>query len=743
MKKLLLFTLHFIWCAIVFAQFTVRINVQHPTTTPDSIYIAGSFNKWNPGDKNFILSAFRDNNKFIALHLPAGHYEYKFTRGNWTSVESTEAGLDIYNRVAEIKSDTVLNDTIAGWLDKFTDISKLPDTTQLKVAYLRSFFYLEKNLDSSYHYAQLANWLMQKTRNESLEPDLLRILGRVLQRQGYHQQALEYFMKELKLVENEKDTIATAFCLLDIGNLFFGIKDYEKAKGYYLKVAKTRAYAFGHSAPNLALVRLGKIYYNTNMPDSALYYAQKAYTMSIDGIDRTSQSESATLLGDIREKEGNSEAAIKFYNQAVEQGLLFNSLAIAAENYQHIANAYYHNGNMDSAFYYARKAFAITQQLKNPFSIADASNLMATLFSSSHQSDSAYKYLQMVVTAKDSLFSQDKTRHLQAVIFDEQLHEQESIAQQEHLRTQVKIYALLAWLAGLILIASILFVNNRHKQKANSLLQFQKEKLQATLYELQAAQAQLVQSEKMASLGELTAGIAHEIQNPLNFVKNFSEVNKELLEEMTNDIEKNNFEHLKALASDVKDNQEKINFHANRADSIVRGMLQHSRKNAGQKEPTDINVLADEFMRLSYHGLRAKDKTFNANMQTNFDPTIGKINIIPQDIGRVLLNLFNNAFYAVDQKKKQLNRPYNPQVLVSTKKNNDKVEIRVRDNGTGIPQKALEKIFQPFYTTKPTGEGTGLGLSLSYDIITKVHGGELKVDTEEGAYSEFVIELPV
>ena len=252
----------------------------------------------------------------------------------------------------------------------------------------------------------------------------------------------------------------------------------------------------------------------------------------------------------------------------------------------------------------------------------------------------------------------------------------------------------------------------------------------------------MIQSEKMASLGELTAGIAHEIQNPLNFVNNFSEVNKELLLEMNDEIDKGNLSEAKSIAKDVIDKEQKINHHGKRADAIVKGMLQHSRSSSGIKEPTDINALADEYLRLAYHGLRAKDKSFNATMKTDFDETIGNINIIPQDIGRVILNLITNAFYAVTEKKKQQPDGYEPTVSVSTKKLSDKVEIKVKDNGNGIPSKVLDKIFQPFFTTKPTGQGTGLGLSLSYDIV-KAHGGELKVETKEGEGSEFIIQIPV
>lgn len=265
--------------------------------------------------------------------------------------------------------------------------------------------------------------------------------------------------------------------------------------------------------------------------------------------------------------------------------------------------------------------------------------------------------------------------------------------------------------------------------------------LQKSLDELKAAQAQLIQSEKMASLGELTAGIAHEIQNPLNFVNNFSEVSKELLEEMLEEIQNGDMEEVNAIAQDVIQNLEKINHHGKRADGIVKGMLQHSRSSSDTKELADINVLVDEYLRLAYHGLRAKDKSFNAALETNFDDTIKTINIVPQDIGRVVLNLITNAFYACNEKKELQIEDYEPKVTVETKKINDKIQIQVSDNGNGIPNKVLEKVFQPFFTTKPTGQGTGLGLSLSYDII-KAHGGNIKVNTIENEGTDFIISLP-
>ncbi len=268
------------------------------------------------------------------------------------------------------------------------------------------------------------------------------------------------------------------------------------------------------------------------------------------------------------------------------------------------------------------------------------------------------------------------------------------------------------------------------------------EKLNRSLENLKATQSQLIQSEKMASLGELTAGIAHEIQNPLNFVNNFSEVSNELIDEMNEELDKGDLEEAKAISLDIKQNLEKITHHGKRADAIVKGMLQHSRSSSGTKEPTDINALADEYLRLAYHGLRAKDKSFNAELVTDFDETIGKIHVIPQEIGRVILNLITNAFYAVNEKKQQ-DEIFKPIVSVSTIKTGDYLEIKVTDNGKGIPKEVVDKIFQPFFTTKPTGQGTGLGLSMSYDIVTKGHGGELKVETEENEGTTFSVVLPI
>ncbi len=321
-----------------------------------------------------------------------------------------------------------------------------------------------------------------------------------------------------------------------------------------------------------------------------------------------------------------------------------------------------------------------------------------------------------------------------------------------------------AWLAYLFIFAAAIwsFIAYRSRQltKENRILehkvhlrteevlqqkeeiQAQRDNLETTLEDLKHTQNQLIQSEKMASLGELTAGIAHEIQNPLNFINNFADVNREMIDEMQQELRSGNMDEAMAIADDLKQNEEKISHHGKRADGIVKGMLEHSRASTGQKEPADLNKLADEYLRLAYHGLRAKDKSFNAELITNFDKHLPKANIVSQDLGRVLLNLFNNAFYAVGQKKKIAGGDYKAEVSVNTTASNGQVVIRVKDNGTGIPDKIRDKIMQPFFTTKPTGEGTGLGLSLSYDIVIKGHGGSIKVESSEGEGTEMIVSLP-
>jgi two-component system NtrC family sensor kinase len=347
--------------------------------------------------------------------------------------------------------------------------------------------------------------------------------------------------------------------------------------------------------------------------------------------------------------------------------------------------------------------------------------------------DSAYYFAREALKLKDTILKQTLLNKERALNFNEEVRIDEEAAQRKQKMQTVVVFSIIAVIA---IIALLLYRSSRQKQKANAVLA-------KTLLDLKSTQTQLIQSEKMASLGELTAGIAHEIQNPLNFVNNFSEVSAELVDEMDEELDKGDIAEAKAISAGLKQNLEKIRHHGKRADSIVKGMLEHSKAGTGEKQLTDINILADEFLKLSYHGLRAKDKNFNAEIVTNFDESLHKVNIAQQDIGRVFLNLFNNAFYAVNQKQKTAGAGYKPEVSVSTSLEKNNLVIKVKDNGNGIPDTIKDKIMQPFFTTKPTGEGTGLGLSLSYDIVVKGHGGSITVDTKENEFTEFTVILPI
>ena len=443
--------------------------------------------------------------------------------------------------------------------------------------------------------------------------------------------------------------------------------------------------------------------------------------------------------------------SLLYYDSLLQVSARMNDAFHLSMSYQGFANIYSLMNETSRSIDWLQKALVKTDSAdyRNLFRIY--SSLSSAYYKTGNYKD-AYESQLKLKRYDDSLKSIEKTDKLKSLTIqlefknrqtlmkasqDKQLAIKQTQIERQKLIKNISIISLIA----VIGLAFMFFIRFKEKQRLNL-------KLENTLLDLRSAQAQLVHSEKMASLGVLTAGISHEIQNPLNFVKNFSEVNKDLLEEMMTEIDKGNIEEVKAIAKDVIENSDKIMNHGQRAGAIVKGMLQHSRNSTGQKEPTDINALCDEYLRLSYHGLRAKDgrnpmqKPFNARFETNLDDSIGKINIVAQDISRVILNLINNAFYAVHEKAKTNIEGYEPTVTVSTKKMVNKIMISIKDNGNGIPPAIKDKIFQPFFTTKPSGSGTGLGLSLSYDII-KAHGGEISLETKEQVGTEFKIQLPL
>jgi signal transduction histidine kinase len=404
----------------------------------------------------------------------------------------------------------------------------------------------------------------------------------------------------------------------------------------------------------------------------------------------------------------------------------------------------------DSAIYFGYKALTAAQEGYYPKGVLEASQFLAAAYAAQKDSAAAFQYLSLATATRDSLFSQTKMAQLQALDVSERLRQQEQASQEAQAVQQYRSQWLTVVLAAILPVVLILWRTIRHKQKVNKRLNLQnmqiatqRNKLRETLAQLKVTQTQLVQQEKMASLGELTAGIAHEIQNPLNFVNNFAEVSGELAAELQAEAEQSapDLRTLRGIVGELRQNLEKIHQHGRRATNIVRDMLAHARTIGGEREPTNLNTLINEHLQLAYHSFRAKDPQFKVTLVTHLAPTLGHVRAIPQALGRVLINLFNNAFYAVQQRQK-VESGYSPEVLVHTHRRNGWVQVRVRDNGLGIPPTIRDKVFQPFFTTKPAGEGTGLGLSLSYDIITKGHGGYLTVDSQVGKFTEFTFELP-
>jgi two-component system NtrC family sensor kinase len=479
----------------------------------------------------------------------------------------------------------------------------------------------------------------------------------------------------------------------------------------------------------------------TGQIDSAFHYALESVDVaSRSPLPPAQMGYSLASLANIHVKIKQYDSSLTYFNRAKDLLQQSNHFFAVQEVNRDIARMYKSLDVRDSVRKYATLAFDEASKVRNPLVVRDATAMLADYYETIDK-PRAFYFLRLYTTINDSLSTVEKANQVYQLEWEERKKIIELENERQAHQNRIWQNTLIGSLTTVILIAAVIFYNSRQKQKANKLLASQKADLESALINLKSAQARLVQSEKMASLGELTAGIAHEIQNPLNFVNNFSEVSTELIDEMVEEANKGNFEAARRIAIDVKENLDKVSHHGKRADGIVKSMLQHSQSGSGQRELTDINQLCDECLRLSYHGLRAKDKSFNAKFETYFDPTIAKINIVPQEIGRVVLNLVNNAFYAVTEKKKNSPLEFEPTITITTKKHGDKVEISVKDNGTGIPQKVVDKIFQPFFTTKPTGQGTGLGLSLSYDII-KTHGGELKVETREGEGSKFDIHLP-
>ncbi len=586
------------------------------------------------------------------------------------------------------------------------------------------------------------------------QPSLLALsmmyVGSYYHLQFKYEQALYWYYQWQNVAEKAGLSESAYTVLKLIGDIYLLLTDYHQALAFYQK-ALTRDDLAKQDME--IFIALGDCYRLTSRYPQAIAAYQRGLNVKtslyLSQVNFYKSSLEAGLA-DTYQRQGNP-LVLPYARQALLEANKRRLNEVSGRIATTLGRYYLQVGLADSAIHYGRQGFQAARQDVFKPELRDASQVLADAYAKQKNFTNAYTYLSRYLSLKDSISNVDASRRATAASFTDQVSRQQSqialltktrqLEAQAARQQQILLNFLLGALLMLGILAYVLLRNNRQKQKDNALLNQQKGQIEQTLTELKTTQTQLIQKEKMASLGELTAGIAHEIQNPLNFVNNFSEVSTELIDELVGELDKNDPDEARAIAGDLAQNLQKITLHGQRASSIVRGMLEHSRASTGEKVPTDLNALADEYLRLAYHGLRAKDKNFNAELKTDFDPNLGTVNIVPQEMGRVLLNLFNNAFYAVSEKKKQPLDNYQPTVGVRTRRRNGKIVICVSDNGTGMPEAVKAKMFQPFFTTKPTGQGTGLGLSLSYDIVTKGHGGTLDVVTTEGQGTEFIITL--
>ena len=521
--------------------------------------------------------------------------------------------------------------------------------------------------DSAFLYAQRGIMLAKKLKFQEGEGLYLLTLAKVFMNIGNYSKALETAFQSVAILEKLNIQSEISINLYFIGQIFNLQGDYRQSLLYNFR-AKTIAEKLGAKQTLVKILEnAGLAYEKLNQLDSALSYARQSYQLCDTLKDKYVIAASANLVGEVCRISGELSEAMRFYRLSILYSRKVSDDLTISEATLGIAKVFEKKNNADSCLYYAKQSFTIGKRGGFVLHVLNACTFLSDYYRVKGDFDSAYVYQQLGIAAKDSIFSLQKITQFQNISFSEQMRQQEIKEAEIRYRNKISIYILVGVVAAILFVAIILWRGNRQKQKANIVLnkqkgeiEFQKTKAENALDDLKSAQAQLIQSEKMASLGELTAGIAHEMQNPLNFVNNFSEVNTEMIDELEIELKSGNIEDAMAIAADIKQNEQKINHHGKRADAIVKGMLQHSQSGSGTKELTNINALADECMRLAYHGLQAKDKSFNAEMVKHFDTGLPKINVIPQDIVRVMLNLFNNAFYAVNKKQKLAGAYYNP-----------------------------------------------------------------------------------
>jgi signal transduction histidine kinase/tetratricopeptide (TPR) repeat protein len=604
----------------------------------------------------------------------------------------------------------------------------------------------------------------ESPKTQSIKIDILRNLADVYRAEGAFLPAAKYALQALEFAMQARDSYRVSFLHVQLSYIYNALEEPSQALSYGLQ-ALNEAERFGELTTVAGILNnIGSAYAMMKQYPEAVAYYQRSLKIVQQLNNQSNITAREANLADVYELQGNYDLALKYGFQAMARATALGDKAVTARVQNVLSRAYLQTGRLDSSRWYGERSLKIAQEISHKSYIKDAYQVLSQVYAQQNDSAKAYRYQLHYSAYNDSISSLQASRRLTLLQYQTDLGKKQSeinlLSKNNELQTEAskrQQQLLLSLFGGLILtllLASVLWKTNQQKQKSNAQLlrlnkeiEQQRDSLDSTLKKLKSTQEQLVLKEKMASLGELTAGIAHEIQNPLNFINNFSEVSAELMEELRNGsvylLEYEEKEETQLLLDSLTQNLTRIHQHGKRADAIVKSMLQHSLSSTGQKEPTDMNALADEYLLLSYHGMRAKDKEFIASLRTDFDSSLSKLEVVPQEMGRVLLNIFNNAFYALQQKKALLNGPYQPEVTVSTHQTIREVEIRVNDNGIGIPDNIIKKVFQPFFTTKPSGQGTGLGLSLSYDIITKGHGGEISVSSKKGEYTEVVIKLPL
>ena len=595
-------------------------------------------------------------------------------------------------------------------------------------------------------YAQQGLEVAQKAKfPKGISRNMNRI-GAIMRVTGNYPKSLKMHLDALKIAEETKDLDGLIRIYNQLGLFYSSQKDHKKAIETYFKGLNIAKKIHDKNLEIALLSNIGADYAFLNSLDSARIYTQSAYEL---GVKQKSKNINVLLanLANVNARAKNYTLGLSYHRQSLPYSLLMEDYTTIGNTYFEMAEIFKKTNQPDSCLFYAQKSLKVSEETNNIQSIYGSSSLLSDLYNKTDIQKS-YQFYKQATAAKDSMFNQQKAKQIENVSFVENLRQQELIDAEKAFKNRQWSIILLSIIGVVFLISLLLFRNNRIQNKANRLLNKQKQeidlqrnKAENALKELESTQMQLVQKEKLASLGEITAGIAHEIQNPLNFVNNFAELSIELADELQEEFEKmgiapENKELVEELLRDLTQNQQRISSHGKRASSIVSNMLEHSRASEGEQQITDMNKLVEEYLNLSYHGMRAKNKSFHADYQLIRDENLPQIKVNQQDIGRVLINLFNNAFYAASKSE-------NPAVKVITKLVNNEICIEVIDNGKGIPKEILSKIFQPFFTTKPTGEGTGLGLSLSYDIITKGNNGSIEVLSEEGNGANFTIKLPI